>query len=70
MANSVSSVVDLTSPEEILRMVHQLSALRLNVRGDVPMFASLSEHHRSGMLCLASDLCLKIENGLMGVIHE
>jgi hypothetical protein len=69
MANSASSVIDPTSPEEILRTAHQLSALLLNVSGDVSMFACLSEHHQSGMLCLASDLCLKIENGLMEANH-
>lgn len=69
MSNVASSVIDPTSTEEILRTVHQLSALLLNLSADVSMFSSLSERHQAGMLCLASDLCLKVEDGLTGVNH-
>lgn len=50
--------------EETLQTLHQLSALLLNFSAFPETLTELLDHHHHAMLCLMSDLCVKVETDL------
>jgi hypothetical protein len=50
--------------EETLRTLNQLSGLLLNFSAFPDTLTELTEKHQSAMLCLMSELCLKVEDAL------